>query len=123
MEKPHSDQKRQRSPSPLEIEDSDSEAIPMTRPGLGEGPEGETVPLAPDVVGGLVAPQEITQSVTPDATIEDTIDRLAEKLAAFCFEHLEEDVNPGDGNDADEMDIVHEVLEEELRVSNSKMIR
>jgi hypothetical protein len=93
----------------------------MTGLGLGER---ETVPpRAPDVVGNLVAPQEITQSVAPDATIEDTINRLAEKLVAFCFEHLEEDVNSGDGNDINEMDIVHEVLKEELRVRDSKTIR
>jgi hypothetical protein len=30
---------------------------------------------------------------TPDIAIEDVINRLADDLAAFCFERLEEDVS------------------------------
>jgi len=48
--------------------------------------------------------QEVAQSVadltmhTPDITIEDAIDRLADKLAAFCLECLEEDLGDHGNN-------------------------
>jgi len=85
--------------------------------------EGETVPSAPDVVGGLASPQEITQIVAPDHTTKDMINRLAEKLVAFCFEYMEEDMNLGDRNDMNGLNIDHEAFEEELRVRDSKVIR
>ena len=67
--------------------------------------------------------QEVARSVTdpavhrtPDIAIEDTIDRLADDLAAFCFERLEEDVNLGNKNDIIDVHIDQEAFEEELRV-------
>lgn len=95
-------------------------------PGLSPE-EGETVqsPTVPDIIGSPAAHEEITQSVadlrmhcTPDTTIEETINELADKLAAFCFQHLEEDVCSGDGNNV----IDHAAFAEELQVRYSKVI-
>ena len=54
-----------------------------------------------------------TVDVQPPVAIDDTIEQLAERLAAFCFERLERTVNSVDGIDVDE-DVG--ALAEELRV-------
>lgn len=59
---------------------------------------------------------------TPDAMIKDVVDKLADKLAVFCFEHFEEDLNSGGGTDMN-TGIGQEVFEEELQVGYSKAIR
>jgi len=53
----------------------------------------------------------------------DTVDELADKLAAFCFEHLEEDLHLGYGNNAIDMNMDQGVFEEELQVRDSNVIR
>ena len=60
--------------------------------------------------------EDLTMRRTADNTIENAIDRLADELAAFCFEHLEEGVTSGDGNNVIDMNIDQEAFEEELRV-------
>ncbi len=66
--------------------------------------------------------EDLTMRRTPDNTIEDEVDRLADQLAAFCFEHLEEDGNSGDGNNVvNNMD--QETFEKELQVRYPKAIR
>jgi hypothetical protein len=56
---------------------------------------------------------------TPDVTIEDTIDNLANKLAVLCIEQFKEDLNLGGGND----NIDQEAFQEELQVRDSRVIR
>ena len=41
----------------------------------------------------------------PDGAINDAIERLTEKLAAFCFEHLEGSVNASTSNSSEEIDL------------------
>ncbi len=55
--------------------------------------------------------------------IEDEIDRLADKLAVLCFEHLEGDLHAGYGNDVIDMSMDQDVFDEELRVRDSNAIR
>jgi hypothetical protein len=57
---------------------------------------------------------------TPDIAIEDMINRLADDLAAFCFEQLEEDVSLGDNNNIIDVHIDQEAFKEELRVCDLK---
>jgi hypothetical protein len=71
--------------------------------------------------------QEVARSVTdlavhrtPDIVIEDAVNRLANDLAAFCFEHLEEDLNFGNKNDIIDVHIDQEAFEEELWVQDLK---
>ena len=52
---------------------------------------------------------------TQDIMIKDMIDELADKLAAFCFEHLEEDLSSRDGDNVTG-NINQEAFEEELQV-------
>jgi hypothetical protein len=42
---------------------------------------------------------DLTMHHTPDIAIEDKINRLADNLAAFCFDQLKEDVSLGNNND------------------------
>ena len=41
------------------------------------------------------------RAIDTGTMIEDEVDRLAERLAAFCFEHLEADVNLRKGTRSD----------------------
>ena len=53
---------------------------------------------------------------TSDAALEDAIDSLTDKLAAFCFKHLEEVMNSIDANDVVDENTDQHVFEEELQV-------
>jgi hypothetical protein len=88
--------------------------------------EVEEIP-APGGIASLAAPQldqgvaqqivDLTMHCTPDIAIEDTINRLADDLVAFCFERLEKDVSSGNIID------VHtdqEAFENELQVHDLK---
>jgi len=105
-----------------------------------------TVPLALDLAANTVdtersipslstdsAPQ-LDQDVPPsvpdhtmhhpsDTTIEDEINGLADKLAAFCFEHLEEDLQLGYGNNVIDMNADQDKFNDELQVRDSNAIR
>jgi len=84
-----------------------------------------TAPLAAELTASLAeshSDQEAAQPVadhpmqpTLDFALEDVVDRLADKLAAFCFEHLEEVVNSVDVNGVDE-NTNQDEFEEELQV-------
>jgi len=47
---------------------------------------------------------------------------LADKLAAFCFECLEEDLHVGYENDVIEMSMDQDLFDEELQVRDSNAI-
>jgi hypothetical protein len=117
------------------------EEIPMPGLNLWEGAQADlaATPLdlatelwAENSLASLAEPQldqeqEVAWSVTdltvhhtPDIAIEDVIDRLADDLAAFCFEHLEEDVNLSNKNNVIDVHIDQEAFEEELRVRDLK---
>jgi hypothetical protein len=64
---------------------------------------------------------DLTMHHTQDIMIKDMIDELADKLAAFCFEHLEEDLSSRDGDNVTG-NINQEAFEEELQVWDSKAI-
>jgi hypothetical protein len=73
-------------------------------------------------VAGVAAPrsdQEVATSVAEDLTIEDEIDRLADKLSAFCFGRLEEDLHSGCVKDIVDMNMDQGAFDEELRVRDS----
>ena len=74
-------------------------------------------------IASLAAPQFNQELALPVITIEEEIDALADKLAAFCFEHLEEDLHVGYGNDVIEMSMDQDSFNEELRVRDSNAIR
>ena len=58
-----------------------------------------------------------------DTTIEDKVNGLADKLAALCFEHLEEDLQLGYGNDVIDMNADQDKFDDELWVRDSNAIR
>jgi hypothetical protein len=80
--------------------------------------------LAEKTIASIASPQsdqwaaqsveDLTMHRMPDNTIEDTINRLANDLAAFCFECLEEDVNSGDNIGISGVHKDQEAFEEEL---------
>jgi len=59
---------------------------------------------------------DCTVDVQPPAAIDAAIEQLAERLAAFCFEHLERTVNPIDGINGMDVDKDADTLAEELQV-------
>ena len=91
-----------------------------------------TVIPATDSLSDLATPQsdeELTRSVadpamhhTSDISIGHAINELADKLAALCFEHLEEDLSSGDGDNVIG-NLDREAFEEEFRVRDFKVIR
>ena len=58
-----------------------------------------------------------------DSTIKGEIDTLAEKLAAFCFEQLEEDLHLGYENNVIDMNTDQDAFDEELQVSGPNVTR
>jgi hypothetical protein len=117
------------------------EEIPMPGLNLREGAQADlaATPLdlatelrAENSLASLAEPQldqeqEVARLVTdlavhrtPDIAIEDVIDRLADDLAAFCFERLEEDANLSNKNNVINVHIDQEAFEEELRVRDLK---
>jgi hypothetical protein len=88
---------------------------------------GMAIPAA-DSLANLESDTELAWSVTDltmhhtqDIMIKDMIDELADKLAAFYFEHLEEDMSFGDGDNVTG-NINQKAFEEELWVQDSKAI-
>ena len=74
-------------------------------------------------VASLAAPQFNQELALPVITIKEEIDALADKLAAFCFERLEEDLHVGYGNDIIEMSMDQDSFDEELWVRDSNAIQ
>ena len=70
-------------------------------------------------VAGVAVPNLDQEVATSDITIEDEIDRLADKLAAFCFERLEEDLHLGYVKDVVDMNMDQGAFDDELRVRDS----
>ena len=66
---------------------------------------------------------DLTMHRTSDIKIEDEIDGLTNKLAALCFERLEEDLRLGYGGDVMNMGIDQSAFDEELRVRVLTAIR
>ena len=66
---------------------------------------------------------DLTTHHTSDIKIKDEIDGLTDKLAAFCFERLEEDLRLGYGGDVINMGIDQSAFDEELRVRVLTVIR
>jgi len=86
-----------------------------------------------DSIVDLAAPhsdQEMAPSVTDpmvhrmsDSTIKGEINKLAEKLAVFCFEQLEEDLHLGYDNNVIDMNTDQDAFDEELQVSGLNATR
>ncbi len=70
-------------------------------------------------VAGVAVPNLDQEVATSDITIEDEINRLADKLAAFCFERLEEDLHLGYVKDVVDMNMDQGAFDDELRVRDS----
>jgi hypothetical protein len=137
--------KRQRSPSPLDSEDSvvaledldardivreseDPDAETLARPAehsaagalrLGSAPD----PIAPirAEAGNLAVARPVAQSavdLTQDqaTSIDDAIDQITAELAAFCFEQLERSVTPHHPHDVLDLNTDVNALEDEFRV-------
>jgi len=58
-----------------------------------------------------------------DSMIKGEINKLAEKLAAFCFERLEEDLHLGYENNVIDMNMDQGAFDEELQVSGPNATR
>jgi len=117
----HFAQKRQRSPSPddLEIEEisSPSSHINSTQ----STPDLKEIALPVVHLGSgrsRTDPELARLDVQPHSTINNAIDQLTELLAAFCFERLEMSANPTDDADSTDVDTSMDTLTEELRVSD-----
>jgi hypothetical protein len=132
-------QKRQRSPSPDEIEEI---APPMYRNSARETetpeieeialpivhldsvqstPDIEIVPFAATPGSEALAqsapvPDCASDHVQPYATIDNTIEQLADKLKDICIGCLEKTLNPIDHTDGMEVDKNVDALTEEFRV-------
>jgi len=113
----HFVQKRQRSPSPddLEIEEisSPSSHINSTQ----STPDLKEIALPVVHLGsGRSRTDQITRlDVQPHSTIDNAIKQLTKQLSVFCFEHLERSANPIGDADMD-VDTDMDALTEELRV-------
>ena len=119
----HSTQKRrQHSPSPLEVEDIETQGEISP---LAEDIIANTVDMADSVASLEVAPSvvDLTMHSTSDVAIEDEINVLADKLAAFCFEHLEEDLQVGYGVDVVDTSMDQDAFDKELQVRDPNTIR
>ena len=51
-----------------------------------------------------------------DATFNDVIDQITDKLTALCLEHLEKNPDLSNGNGSADLNIDAKVLEDKLRV-------
>jgi hypothetical protein len=107
--------KRQRSPSPLELEDDSVEELEVLEVRgdvrASEAPDPEMLSQSPaDLAPDQIAPdpEMLSQSpadLAPDQiapvseSINDAIDEITAQLAAFCFEQLEKSVTSDDALD------------------------
>jgi hypothetical protein len=108
----HHRSQRQRSPSPLDSEDSvvcledlDAETLDRTEHtaagALQSAPSAPSQAEAEDLAEDRLVAQSAAADLAPDqaAPIDDAIDHITAQLAAFCFEQLERSVMSRDALD------------------------
>ena len=135
-------QKRQRSPSPIDVDDlttseDDLETrvvarstsdhtndlpAPQSNKESARSVADHAMPQPDIAIDGAepVLAQLVQDPAFPcpdvDAAFNDAIDQITEKLAALCLEHLEKNVDLSDGNGSADLNIDAKALEDELRV-------
>jgi hypothetical protein len=138
----HFTQKRQRSPSPINVDnlttsedDLETRVVvrstsdhtndlpaPQSNEESARSVADHAMPQPDIAINGAepVLAQLVQDPTFPcpdmDTAFNDAIDQITEKLAALCLEHLEKNVDLSDGNGSADLNIDAKALEDELRV-------